>query len=107
MRKLYLSLLLPLFMLLSQQGAVWHEIGHLSNAPSPYEQKEKEKQQQQPGDRLCEQCLAFAHLSAAAKPEVPSISLPAFHHALPSADAVPFVAADAPTQRSRGPPSFL
>lgn len=101
MRKLYLSLILPLLMLLSQQGAVRHEIGHLSNTPSPFEQK------QQPVDKLCEQCLAFAHLAVAAKPEVPSISLPAFQHAAPSADAVPFVAADAPTQRSRGPPAFL
>ena len=100
MRKLYLSLVLPLLMLLSQQGAVWHEIGHLSNAPSPFEQK------RQPGDKLCETCLAFAHLTAAAKPEVPSLSLPAFRHALPSADPVPFVAADAPSQRSRGPPPF-
>ena len=30
MRKHLLHLLLPLFMLLSQQGAVWHGIGHLS-----------------------------------------------------------------------------
>ena len=100
MRKLYLSLFLPLLMLLSQQGAVWHEIGHLRNS-SPLEQK------QQPADKLCETCLSFAHLSAAAKPEVPVIALPAFTHVLPSADPVPFMAADAPTQRSRGPPVLL
>jgi hypothetical protein len=101
MRKVYLALVLPLFMLLSQQGAVLHEIGHLSETPSPLEQK------RQPADKLCETCLAFAHLSAAAKPEVPQIALPAFQHALPSADPVPYVAADAPSQRSRGPPTFL
>jgi len=101
MRKLYLALVLPLFMLLSQQGVVLHEIGHLSEKPAPFEQK------QQPADKLCETCLAFAHLGAAAKPDVPQIALPAFRHALPSADPVPYVAADAPTQRSRGPPTFL
>jgi hypothetical protein len=101
MRKLYLSFVLPLFMLLSQQGAAWHEIGHL-RSPAPLEQGK-----QQPADKLCESCLAFAHLSAAAKPDIPTLALPPFAHALPPADAVAFVAADAPTQRSRGPPSFL
>ena len=101
MRKLYLSLVLPLLMLLSQQGAVWHEIGHLGSGSSPVEQKK------QPVDKVCESCLAFAHLAAAAKPEVASVQLADFEFALAAADAVPFIAADAPTQRSRGPPTFL
>ena len=102
MRKLCLSLLLPLLMLLSQQGAVWHEIGHLSGAPFPLE-----PQKQQPVDKLCESCLAFAHLAAAATPALPSLQLADFSFAVTAADALIFIAADAPSQRSRGPPAFL
>jgi hypothetical protein len=102
MRKFYLSLVLPLLMLLSQQGAVWHEIGHLADVPSPVEQGK-----QQPVDKLCESCLAFAHLAVAAKPEVPALMMPGFSHTRPAANAVRFIAADTPAQRSRGPPNFL
>ena len=102
MRKLVLSLVLPLLMLLSQQGAVWHEIGHLGMTAQPVE-----KSKQQPVDKLCESCLAFAHLAAAAKPAVPALALPNFGFASAAAAAVPFLAADAPTRRSRGPPTVL
>jgi hypothetical protein len=102
MRKLYLSLVLPLLLLLSQQGAMWHEIGHLRSAPSPVEQNK-----QQPVDKLCESCLAFAHLAVAAKPEVLSLQLADFSFARVAAEAVQFIASDAPTHRSRGPPLFL
>jgi len=101
LRKLTLALVLPLLMLLAQHGAVVHEIGHLGDAPSPFEQKHR------PADKACETCLAFEHLGAAVTPEFAQIRLPAFGHALPSADPVPFLAADAPSQRSRGPPAFL
>ncbi|HMC14052.1 MAG TPA: hypothetical protein VKI18_00365 [Albitalea sp.] len=102
MRKLYLSLILPLLMLLSQQGAVWHEIGHLSETSSP-----AERNKQQPADKVCESCLAFAHLAVAAKPDVPALPLAELSFARITADAVPFIASDAPAQRSRGPPRFL
>ena len=102
MRKLYLSLILPLLMLLSQQGAVWHEIGHSGSGSSPVQSDKK-----QPTDKLCETCLAFAHLAATAKPEIPQPPSVNVSHTLVAVDAVPFVAADAPSQRSRGPPTFL
>jgi hypothetical protein len=102
MRKLYLSLVLPLLMLLAQQGAVRHEISHLGGGHPPAAQGK-----QQPVDKLCESCLAFAHLAAAAKPDVAALPpAPASHRAF-DAEAHAFVAADTPAQRSRGPPSAL
>ena len=35
MRKLSLAVLLPLLMLFAQQGALWHEIGHVSRGGTP------------------------------------------------------------------------
>jgi hypothetical protein len=102
MRKLYLSLILPLLMLLSQHGAVWHEIGHLSETSAP-----AEHDRQQPADKACESCLAFAHLAVAAAPDVPVPSLAELGFARITADTVAFIAAAAPAPRSRGPPRFL
>ena len=101
MRKLYLSWLLPLLMLVSQQGAYWHELGHLR---PPAEQTQEKKQT---AEKLCEACLAFAHLAdltetAAFEPALLSLSFgftfPRTESALPS---------EAPAARSRGPPFFL
>jgi hypothetical protein len=101
MRKLLLSVVLPLLLLLSQQGAAWHEIGHL-HEPSSSDSKKA------PGDKLCDTCLAFAHLACgAAKPDVARLWLPPFSHGLPAAVDVASTDADAPHQRSRGPPLFL
>jgi hypothetical protein len=102
MRKLYLSLLLPLLMLMSQQAALWHEIGHLGDAASPTEQHK-----QHPGDKLCETCLAFAHFASAAKTDVPAPALPCFDHQPPAETAVVSLSADAPARRSRDPPVLL
>jgi len=108
MRKLALSLLLPLLMLLSQQGAVWHEIGHLSGEHSSHPGGNSlppdDVQKQHPIEKLCESCLAFAHLSAAAKPEVFALALADLHCGVAIAQFVAMLAAEVPAQRSRGPP---
>lgn len=102
MRKLYLSLFLPLFMLLSQQGAVWHQIGHLSGKPSP-----AEHQKELPANKLCESCLAFSHLAVAGTPALPTLDLAEFGYARAESFAAVFVASDAPAACSRGPPTCL
>ena len=102
MRKLYLSLLMPLLMLLSQQGMVWHEIGHLSTTPASSSQK-----QQPASDKLCDVCYAFAHLGAGSVPEMPKLALASLEHVHALTDVVSAIAAELPAQRSRGPPSFL
>ncbi len=114
MRKLYLSLLLPFFMLLVQQGAVWHEMGHLpgnatnTTAASSSGQPDKAQQDKElSADKLCEVCLAFAQVSGVAKTDVPLLGVLSFNHALAQWLATPVATAEAPAQRNRGPPAFL
>ncbi len=106
MRKLLLSILLPFVLLLSQQGAVVHEISHLAeftsggtNGPG--------STGHQPGDLQCEACLAFAPLAGVATAHVVPPALLSFSFPVPDNEAPAFIAADAPTARSRGPPLFL
>ncbi len=114
MRKLYLSLLLPFFMLLVQQGAVWHEMGHLAGtdttATVTTSSGQEDQAQQDKGlsaDKLCEICLAFAQVSGAAKTDVPLLSLLSFSHAVAQWVATPVATAEAPALRNRGPPTLL
>jgi hypothetical protein len=103
MRKLYWSLLLPLLLLFSQQGELLHEYGHYRQPAS------SSSQQKAPGQTdTCSQCLAYAHLSGVAKPEITAPLLLAglgFHFALRAEPASVDVRV-APA-RSRGPPSYL
>ena len=106
MRKLLLTLVLPLILLFSQQGAAVHELSHLTDAvaraaagdgPSGHEA----------GDLQCQACLAFAHLAGVATAHVAHPALLSFGFAPPANEAPVFVAADAPAARSRGPPQAL
>ena len=106
MRKLLLTLLLPFVLLLSQQGAVTHELSHLTEAASRAAGGQGPSGQQ-PGVLQCEACLAFAHLAGVATAHVAHPALLSFSFALPANQAPVFIAADAPTARSRGPPQFL
>jgi len=103
MRKLLLSFLLPLVFLLSQQGAVMHELSHLTGFAS--EGASGQGSTGHPaGDLQCEACLAFAHLAGAATAHVVPPALLSFSFQVPANEAPAFIAADAPTARSRGPP---
>jgi len=102
MRKLLLSLLLPFVFLLSQQGAVTHELGHLAEDISRVAAGQGSAGH--PGDLQCEACLAFAHLAGVATAHVVPPALLSFSFQLPVNEAPVFIAADAPTARSRGPP---
>jgi len=106
MRKLLLSLLLPFVFLLSQQGAVTHELSHLTDAVSRTAGGPGQSGHQ-PGDLQCEACLAFAHLAGVATASVVPPALLGFGFGIPTNEAPAFIAADAPTARSRGPPAFL
>jgi hypothetical protein len=113
MRKLYISLLLPFLMLLVQQGAVWHELGHLGGSDTTTATSfsgPQDKVQQDDGltgDKLCETCLAFAQLSGTAKTDVPLLSLLSVSNTKAQGVATHAITADAPAQRNRGPPTFL
>ncbi len=106
MRKLLLSFLLPIVLLLSQQGAVVHEISHLADDTSRVVDGQK-RAGHQAGDLQCEACLAFAHLAGVATAHVVPPALLSFSFQIPVNEAPVFIAADAPTARSRGPPTFL
>ena len=107
MRKLLLSLLLPFVLLLSQQGAVTHELSHLTDAVAQAAGGQGPSSGHQPGDLQCEACLAFAHLAGVATAHVAHPALLGFSFAVPANEAPVFIAADAPAARSRGPPTFL
>ena len=106
MRKLLLSFLLSFVLLLSQQGAVVHEISHLAQLTSGGASGPGSTGQA-PGDLQCEACLAFAHLAGVATAHVVPPALLSFSFPVPGNEAPAFIAADAPTARSRGPPTFL
>jgi hypothetical protein len=101
MRKLYWALVLPLFLLFAQQGELRHEYSHYGQPPAGSQRKA-------PVDPdHCPLCLAYAHLSGAAKTEVAApvlLSDLAFHFAPPLRGAG--VDAEAASPRSRGPPSL-
>jgi hypothetical protein len=103
MRKLLLTLLLPFVLLVSQQGAVTHEMTHLA-VDAARASGGKGASVQQPGDLQCEACLAFAHLAGVATADVVAPALLSFSFPLPANVAPAFIAADAPAARSRGPP---
>ena len=98
-----LALLLPFVFLLSQQGAVMHELGHLADAASRAAGGPGQPGHQ-PGDLQCEACLAYAHLAGAATAHVVPPAMLAFSFGIPASESPAFIAADAPSARSRGPP---
>ena len=73
------SFLIPLLLLMAQQGAVLHGLSHFF-APDTRDQPAGQQLHGGP----CELCLAFAHLDVAAKPEpvttlVPVLGFVVFH----------------------------
>ena len=115
MRKLLLVFLLPLVLLFSQQGAVTHEIGHIADfvvhaggvLPGAATGESGAREGHQAGDLQCEACLAFAHLAGVVTAQVAPPALLSFSFHFAVAEAPAFIAADAPSARSRGPPAFL
>jgi len=99
MRKLSWTLLLPLLLLFAQQAELRHEYSHYADQTASCKKPA-------PVDK-CSTCLAYAHITAAAKPELTVAGLLAnlsFHFA----PAVQVASADddAVSPRSRGPPTL-
>jgi len=96
--KLLLSLLLPLLLLMAQQGALLHEFSHDIAAHS----------QDEDAGPPCEDCFAFAHIHAASPAGLATPLLLAglsFASSLPTLPAT--IGAALPSQRNRGPPAPL
>jgi hypothetical protein len=99
----YRALCLIALLVAGQQGAVVHELGHLTAAQSTVAQVGVDAT----ADGACALCPLFAQVATAAFShsfEIPSLSRPGIGRAA----ELPIDAADSavPTPRSRGPPSL-
>jgi len=102
MRRLYVSLLLPL-LLLTQQGSLLHELTHAYYAGRAAG-AQLSHNQQQPDGALCITCHAFGQASHAATGATGLLPvLPATHLSV-AEPRYALLTASAPKPRSRGPP---
>ena len=100
--RLLRSLMLPLLLLVAQQGAVLHELSHYTAAETG------EGKEQSPRGDVCDLCLAFAQVGSATMPHSVAAPLLAdLSHRLTPVLPVHAQAAELPAERSRGPPRFL
>jgi hypothetical protein len=96
--KLLLSLLLPLLLLMAQQGALLHEFSHDIAGHS----------QDEDAGPPCEDCAAFAHIHSASPAGLATPLLLtglSFASSLPALPATTVAAV--PSERNRGPPASL
>lgn len=105
MRRLSIAWLLSLLLVFAQQGAVLHELGHLSHDPAGSEHSGATLHAGPLLESgLCLTCEAFAQVAnpagaPAASPVMCAAAVP------PAADSChSFADSDTPTPRSRGPP---
>jgi hypothetical protein len=102
-RRLLGTLLVPLLLILTQQAAFVHELGHFVQQV----QRTDGPDRQSDGSDFCEKCFVFAHL-AGASPSAPPSVLPA-----PLANECPLghravqTPAESTVCRIRGPPVYL
>ena len=103
-RRLTLSVLLPLILLFSQQGALLHELSHW-HVPST--NAEATAQAASVDSDVCLDCLAFAQVAGLAQFDLPPAPTPqglGYHFV--SEAALSVAEASTPALRSRGPPLF-
>ncbi|MDE2147058.1 MAG: hypothetical protein KGJ24_10270 [Burkholderiales bacterium] len=123
MRKGLIAFVLPLLLLLAQQGALLHALGHdlahvhagLRATPpqldpaAPAAHAAQAGPQAQPAptpevDKLCLTCLAYAGMAAPLQATWPPLPLAQAHEAQPLHLGRAGPGAAAPAPRSRGPP---
>jgi hypothetical protein len=104
MRKLFTGLLLSMLLLLTQQGGMLHQLGHV-----PAGQAQTDREHEHPaGAALCAACLAFSHIGSGASgvaapvPLASDLAFAAPTHAAPLGDTLAVL-----LPRSRGPPTRL
>lgn len=103
MRKLHISLVIALLLLLAQQGAVLHEISHIRQV-SPADARVHASTL---ADKTCELCLAFSQVANPASQTVDQHLLSPAACTAGLAPVTADVAAPVPSPRSRGPPAPL
>jgi hypothetical protein len=100
MRKLSVSIGLWLLLLLGQQGAVLHEIRHLSQAAGGHVSAHADGL----AEKTCELCLAYSQLGSPATPSVPLLLLERSASQIGTEHFIAATPVDLLTPRSRGPP---
>jgi hypothetical protein len=102
-RRLIFALLLPVLLLLTQQAAFVHELGHFAQQV----QRSSGPDRQSQGGDYCEKCFVFAHLSGVSPTAPPSV-LPVLlaDQCLVAPRAVEKLA-EPSVCRIRGPPVYL
>ncbi len=94
--------MLPLLLLVAQQGAVLHELSHYAASES------HDGKKQSPRGDVCDLCLAFAQVGSAAAPQrVVAPLLADLSYQLTPVLPVYAGGIYLPAERSRGPPLFL
>jgi len=104
MSRLTLSVLMPFILLLSQQGALMHELSHWHSVADSAASAPKAEAHDVDRD-VCLTCLSFAQIGALAKFDavvVPKADGLQYHFAPETVCSV--AAASLPLARSRGPP---
>ncbi len=103
MRKVYISLVLSLLVLVAQQGAILHELSHMASGASAETRGYVNYQAEKP----CELCLAYSQLAnpATGPAQVPLLFAPMISTA-DSQVTCAAIPADVLSPRSRGPPSL-
>ena len=103
MRRSSLALLLSFLLVLVQQGAVLHELGHLSHGDSAAITALRAGSHALSG-AYCPACEGFAQIAHPAAAAMPAVAVGPSGY-LPTPDPrYAIVAANPPTPRSRGPP---
>ena len=101
-RRLTLSVLLPLVLLFSQQGGLLHELSHW-HLPAPT--SDAKAHSASVDKDVCLDCLAYAQIAGLAQfdlPVLPSQEGLSYHYVPEAARSV--AEASTPALRSRGPP---
>lgn len=101
MRRLSLPWVLSLLLVFAQQGAVLHELGHLSHG----DRGDAPALRADPGtNSTCSTCEAFAQVANPASGTAHTLSASAPVYLPTPAPIYAIIAADTLTPRSRGPP---
>ena len=101
MRRACLTWLLSLLLVLVQQGAVLHELGHLQHGDRG---QGSALRAQLPAESTCATCEAFSQVANPASGAAGTLAACAAAYLQTPAPSYAIVAADALTPRSRGPP---
>lgn len=99
-RSSLLAFIAAMLLVLGQQAALRHELGH-------FKQRIANHEHQLPADKTCEQCGAFGQIAGGVNSPFHAFAVEALTHRISTTMTTVVVAADLPAFRNRGPPTIL